>query len=106
MSMPLPPRALFPKRPTRDPSVGQRQAEGGGEVTRFEGRAALPELPAEPADACPEVRARRSQPSGGVSRIADLTALRETGVIAGAISGRALYDGAIDLAEALALLRG
>ena len=44
--------------------------------------------------------------SGGVSRIADLTALRETGVIAGAISGRALYDGAIDLAEALALLRG
>ena len=43
--------------------------------------------------------------SGGVSRIADLTALRDTGVIAGAISGRALYDGAIDLAEALALLR-
>ena len=43
--------------------------------------------------------------SGGISRIADLTALRDTGVIAGAISGRALYDGAIDLAEALALLR-
>lgn len=44
--------------------------------------------------------------SGGVSSLADLTALRDTGVIAGAISGRALYDGAIDLAVALALLKG
>ncbi len=44
--------------------------------------------------------------SGGVSRMSDLTALRDTGVIAGAISGRALYDGAIDLAEALKALRG
>jgi phosphoribosylformimino-5-aminoimidazole carboxamide ribotide isomerase len=44
--------------------------------------------------------------SGGVSSMADLIALRETGVIAGAISGRALYDGALDLAEALAALRG
>jgi phosphoribosylformimino-5-aminoimidazole carboxamide ribotide isomerase len=44
--------------------------------------------------------------SGGVSSLADLTALRDTGVIAGAISGRALYDGAIDLAQALAILRG
>ncbi|MFK7869948.1 MAG: 1-(5-phosphoribosyl)-5-[(5-phosphoribosylamino)methylideneamino]imidazole-4-carboxamide isomerase [Roseobacter sp.] len=43
--------------------------------------------------------------SGGVSSMADLTALQNTGVIAGAISGRALYDGAIDLAEALRLLR-
>jgi phosphoribosylformimino-5-aminoimidazole carboxamide ribotide isomerase len=43
--------------------------------------------------------------SGGVSRLSDLIALRDTGVIAGAISGRALYDGAIDLAEALAALR-
>ncbi|WP_444666843.1 1-(5-phosphoribosyl)-5-[(5-phosphoribosylamino)methylideneamino]imidazole-4-carboxamide isomerase [Cereibacter changlensis] len=43
--------------------------------------------------------------SGGVSSMADLTALRDTGVIAGAISGRALYDGAIDLAEALAALK-
>jgi phosphoribosylformimino-5-aminoimidazole carboxamide ribotide isomerase len=42
--------------------------------------------------------------SGGVSRMADLTALQATGVIAGAISGRALYDGAIDLAEALRVL--
>lgn len=43
--------------------------------------------------------------SGGVSRMADLTALAAIGVIAGAISGRALYDGAIDLTEALRLLR-
>lgn len=42
--------------------------------------------------------------SGGVSRLADLIALRDTGVIAGAISGRALYDGALDLSEALAAL--
>ena len=42
--------------------------------------------------------------SGGVSRMDDLIALRDTGVIAGAISGRALYDGAIDLAEALKAL--
>ena len=44
--------------------------------------------------------------SGGVSSMADLTALQTTGVISGAISGRALYDGAIDLASALALLKG
>lgn len=43
--------------------------------------------------------------SGGVSSLADLVALRDTGVIAGAISGRALYDGALDLAEALSSLR-
>lgn len=42
--------------------------------------------------------------SGGVSRMDDLLALRDTGVIAGAISGRALYDGAIDLADALRVL--
>jgi phosphoribosylformimino-5-aminoimidazole carboxamide ribotide isomerase len=42
--------------------------------------------------------------SGGVSSLKDLRALRQTGVIAGAISGRALYDGAIDLTEALAAL--
>ncbi|MDQ2065003.1 1-(5-phosphoribosyl)-5-[(5-phosphoribosylamino)methylideneamino]imidazole-4-carboxamide isomerase [Xinfangfangia sp. CPCC 101601] len=44
--------------------------------------------------------------SGGVSRMEDLLALRDTGVIAGAISGRALYDGAIDLAAAIAALKG
>jgi len=43
--------------------------------------------------------------SGGVSSMADLQALNDTGVIAGAISGRALYDGAIDLATALSALK-
>lgn len=43
--------------------------------------------------------------SGGVSRLSDLIELRDTGVISGAISGRALYDGALDLGEALAALR-
>lgn len=43
--------------------------------------------------------------SGGVSSMADLIRLRDTGVISGAISGRALYDGAIDVAEALKALR-
>ena len=42
--------------------------------------------------------------SGGVSSMDDLRRLQATGVIAGAISGRALYDGAIDLCEALAEL--
>ena len=44
--------------------------------------------------------------SGGVSSLVDLIALRDTGVISGAISGRALYDGAIDLKEALKALKG
>ncbi|SLN49828.1 1-(5-phosphoribosyl)-5-[(5-phosphoribosylamino)methylideneamino] imidazole-4-carboxamide isomerase [Roseivivax jejudonensis] len=39
--------------------------------------------------------------SGGVSSLDDLIRLRDTGVIAGAISGRALYDGALDLRTAL-----
>lgn len=43
--------------------------------------------------------------SGGVSSMADLIALRDMGIIAGAISGRALYDGAIDLAMALKTLK-
>ncbi len=42
--------------------------------------------------------------SGGVSSLSDLMTLRDTGVISGAISGRALYDGAIDLKSALAAL--
>ena len=42
--------------------------------------------------------------SGGVSSMDDLLRLRDTGVISGAISGRALYDGAIDLAVALKAL--
>ncbi|SNS03132.1 1-(5-phosphoribosyl)-5-[(5-phosphoribosylamino)methylideneamino]imidazole-4-carboxamide isomerase [Antarctobacter heliothermus] len=45
--------------------------------------------------------------SGGVSSIADLKALRDCGApLNGAISGRALYDGAIDLKEALDTLKG
>jgi len=44
--------------------------------------------------------------SGGVSSLADLIALRDCGApLNGAISGRALYDGAIDLPQALAELR-
>ena len=43
--------------------------------------------------------------SGGISSMQDLHELKSTGVISGAISGRALYDGAIDLADALAALK-
>ncbi|WP_282602135.1 1-(5-phosphoribosyl)-5-[(5-phosphoribosylamino)methylideneamino]imidazole-4-carboxamide isomerase [Paracoccus sp. PARArs4] len=42
--------------------------------------------------------------SGGVSSLDDLHALKATGIISGAISGRALYDGALDLGQALAAL--
>ena len=43
--------------------------------------------------------------SGGVSSIADLQALKSCGALLnGAISGRALYDGAIDLSEALKVM--
>ena len=42
--------------------------------------------------------------SGGVSSLDDLLALKATGVVAGAISGRALYDGALDLGTALRAL--
>lgn len=45
--------------------------------------------------------------SGGVSSLADLIALRDCGAaLEGAISGRALYDGKLDLAEAMAALKG
>ncbi len=44
--------------------------------------------------------------SGGVSSLKDLIALRDCGAqLNGAISGRALYDGKIDLADALKALR-
>lgn len=44
--------------------------------------------------------------SGGVSSLADLIALRDCGVpLDGAISGRALYDGKLDLREGLAALK-
>ncbi len=45
--------------------------------------------------------------SGGVSSMDDLKALKNCGApLNGAISGRALYDGAIDVAEAAAFLKG
>ncbi|OUS07618.1 1-(5-phosphoribosyl)-5-[(5-phosphoribosylamino)methylideneamino]imidazole-4-carboxamide isomerase [Rhodobacterales bacterium 52_120_T64] len=45
--------------------------------------------------------------SGGVSSMDDLKALKDCGApLNGAISGRALYDGAIDVAEAAAYLKG
>ena len=61
------------------------------------------------ADACAAFAAPLDTPviaSGGVASLADLRALkRRSGCgIAGAVSGRALYDGRIDLAEALAAM--
>lgn len=44
--------------------------------------------------------------SGGVSSLEDLRVLRAAGGIAGAISGRALYDGAFSLEDAIAILSG
>ncbi|MDA7429441.1 1-(5-phosphoribosyl)-5-[(5-phosphoribosylamino)methylideneamino]imidazole-4-carboxamide isomerase [Primorskyibacter aestuariivivens] len=45
--------------------------------------------------------------SGGVSSLDDLRALKACGApLNGAISGRALYDGAIDLKEALSIMAG
>ena len=43
--------------------------------------------------------------SGGVSSLDDLKALKATNIISGAISGRALYDGEIELSEALQTLK-
>jgi phosphoribosylformimino-5-aminoimidazole carboxamide ribotide isomerase len=42
--------------------------------------------------------------SGGVASIEDLRALKALNILDGAISGRALYEGKIDLAEAIRLL--
>ena len=45
--------------------------------------------------------------SGGVSSMADLAALKQCGApLDGVIAGRALYDGKIDVAEAVAFLAG
>lgn len=44
--------------------------------------------------------------SGGVAALDDIKALIAAGGIAGAISGRALYDGRLDLARAVALTKG
>ena len=43
--------------------------------------------------------------SGGVSSLDDLKTLKATNIISGAISGRALYDGEIELSEALLALK-
>lgn len=43
--------------------------------------------------------------SGGVSNLDDLSDLKKAGNIDGVISGRALYDGRIDIASALKLLK-
>jgi phosphoribosylformimino-5-aminoimidazole carboxamide ribotide isomerase len=43
--------------------------------------------------------------SGGIASLDDLRALRARGGIAGAISGRALYDGRLDLGDAIAELQ-
>jgi phosphoribosylformimino-5-aminoimidazole carboxamide ribotide isomerase len=43
--------------------------------------------------------------SGGVSSLGDIVALRESGVIEGVILGTSLYEGLIDLAEAIRLAR-
>ena len=62
----------------------------------------------------PNVAAMRRMPeavgvpviaSGGVTELADVTALREAGMY-GCIIGRALYDGSVRLAEAIAKGRG
>lgn len=43
--------------------------------------------------------------SGGVSSIEDIIALRDSGSVAGAILGKAMYEGLIDVAEAIRLAR-
>jgi phosphoribosylformimino-5-aminoimidazole carboxamide ribotide isomerase len=40
-----------------------------------------------------------------VKDLSDIRALKDTNAIAGAISGRALYDGRLDLSEAVALTK-
>jgi len=44
--------------------------------------------------------------SGGVTTLSDITELRDSGVVEGAVLGTALYEGVIDLAEAIRLARG
>ena len=46
--------------------------------------------------------------SGGVSSLADLATIKATGdgILAGVVCGRAIYDGRIDVAQAVALLEG
>ena len=46
--------------------------------------------------------------SGGISSLADLAAVKAAGdgIVAGVVCGRAIYDGRIDVAQAVALLEG
>jgi len=44
--------------------------------------------------------------SGGVAGLADIRALRETGRVAGAVIGKALYEGVFSLADALRVAAG
>jgi phosphoribosylformimino-5-aminoimidazole carboxamide ribotide isomerase len=46
--------------------------------------------------------------SGGVSSLADLAKIKAAGdgILAGVVCGRAIYDGRIDVAKAVALLEG
>jgi phosphoribosylformimino-5-aminoimidazole carboxamide ribotide isomerase len=41
--------------------------------------------------------------SGGVSSYADITALRDSGSVAGAILGKAMYEGLVEVSEAIRL---
>lgn len=50
--------------------------------------------------------AMRVMASGGISGIDDIVALREIGGLEGVIVGRALYEGTLDLGEAIAAARG
>ncbi|MCY4304224.1 MAG: 1-(5-phosphoribosyl)-5-[(5-phosphoribosylamino)methylideneamino]imidazole-4-carboxamide isomerase [Aestuariivita sp.] len=43
--------------------------------------------------------------SGGITSLKDLISLRNAGIISGVISGRALYDGTLELTQALEVLR-
>ena len=43
--------------------------------------------------------------SGGVASVDDLIALRNTGVITGVITGKAIYEGRFTVREALGALR-
>ena len=43
--------------------------------------------------------------SGGIAALQDLRALKARAVIAGAISGRALYDGRLDIGMAVAEMK-
>ncbi len=61
------------------------------------------------AEAAAEVARNSPYPviaSGGVSSIDDLVRLDDLGVFFGAIVGRAIYTGAVDLAEAIARVEG